>query len=211
MRSEYVAALATVGFLTFVAVAGPKIGSPTSDGHAPSSRWSVTRQRHRYQQHQSRLSANSGTVTPTTALPTAPVTPATSTVPTVVGGTPFPTPVSLPTDLGKRFETPITPSLVMQDRAIQAATSDIGQTMASQASRTVTQYVLFSDDNYYKQDPSTGQKTYFYQRLPVWIVTFEGLNIPSQGRPDSPTTYNHEYNVVVDATTGQAIQEFTYR
>jgi hypothetical protein len=43
--------------------------------------------------------------------------------------------------------------------------------------------------------------------LPVWVVSYEGLTIPSSdGR-----TVNHEQNVVFDAASGQWLLMFTYR
>lgn len=50
----------------------------------------------------------------------------------------------------------------------------------------------------------------------VWLVTFEGLNIesngaaPRPGQPPFPIYVNHEINVV-NAATGQYIMAFTYR
>jgi hypothetical protein len=45
----------------------------------------------------------------------------------------------------------------------------------------------------------------------VWIISYEGVEIPSAGGPDSPHTTAHEYNVVIDATTGDYIMAFVYQ
>ena len=45
----------------------------------------------------------------------------------------------------------------------------------------------------------------------VWIISYEGLEIPSSGPPNSEHHIAHEYNVVIDATTGAYIMGFVYR
>jgi hypothetical protein len=45
----------------------------------------------------------------------------------------------------------------------------------------------------------------------VWIISYEGLEIPSSGPPNSEHHIAHEYNVVIDATTGAYIMGFIYR
>ena len=45
----------------------------------------------------------------------------------------------------------------------------------------------------------------------VWIISFEGLEIPSSGPPGSEHHIAHEYNVVIDATTGAYVMGFVYR
>lgn len=42
-------------------------------------------------------------------------------------------------------------------------------------------------------------------KIPVWIVTYGGLNIPGKGKTDSVITEN---NVVIDATTGEFLFGF---
>ncbi len=45
----------------------------------------------------------------------------------------------------------------------------------------------------------------------VWIISYEGVDIPSAGGPNTPRSTSHEYNVVIDATTGDYIMAFTYQ
>ncbi len=45
----------------------------------------------------------------------------------------------------------------------------------------------------------------------VWVVSYEGVKIFSQGPPDGEHHAAHEYNVVIDATTGAYIMGFIYR
>jgi hypothetical protein len=45
----------------------------------------------------------------------------------------------------------------------------------------------------------------------VWIISYQGLEIPSSGPPGSEHYIAHEYNVVIDATTGAYVMGFVYR
>ena len=45
----------------------------------------------------------------------------------------------------------------------------------------------------------------------VWIISCEGVHIPSSGPPESTHTVAHEYNVVINAMTGDYIMGFVYR
>lgn len=45
----------------------------------------------------------------------------------------------------------------------------------------------------------------------VWIVSFQGIETVSSGPPGSDHHIAHEYNVVIDATTGEFIIGFVYR
>ena len=45
----------------------------------------------------------------------------------------------------------------------------------------------------------------------VWIISYEGVNIPSSGPPNSPHSVAHEYNVVIDATTGAYMMAFVFQ
>lgn len=45
----------------------------------------------------------------------------------------------------------------------------------------------------------------------VWIVSFQGIETISSGTPGSRHHVAHEYNVVIDAATGQFVMGFVYR
>ena len=112
-----------------------------------------------------------------------------------------------PTEIGIRYETPNVASTITEDQAIQAAKARIGL-LADQATSIATRYVLFSDDQHVTTD-ATGQKHFVCQRVPAWVVTFTGVNLPSRG--GEPVTFNHEVNVVIDARTGEYVHLFSYR
>jgi len=87
---------------------------------------------------------------------------ATATVPPVAGtpatGATELAPAALTDALGIRYETPTAPPLIAQDTVLHSAATMM-PAMASHATQTVSQYVLFSDDDYYRTD-SAGQKHY---------------------------------------------------
>ena len=112
-----------------------------------------------------------------------------------------------PAEIGIRYETPNVPSVITEAQAIQAA-RDRKPGLADQATSAVTHYVLFSNDQYFTTDV-TGQKRFVWQRVPAWVVTFTGVNLPSRG--GDPVTSNQEVNVVIDARTGEYLQLFSYR
>jgi hypothetical protein len=45
----------------------------------------------------------------------------------------------------------------------------------------------------------------------VWIISYEGVEIPSSGPPGGKQAIAHEYNVVINATTGDYIMAFVYQ
>lgn len=51
-----------------------------------------------------------------------------------------------------------------------------------------------------------------YEGVPVWVVTFEGMCIPISGPPGTaPGCAGNEWNVVINADTGEYIQGFSDR
>jgi hypothetical protein len=124
-----------------------------------------------------------------------------------------------PTGIGIRYD-PIdavsAAESVSQDKAIAAALSWLALPANLQASaRIETRLVLFTNENQYRLD-SSGNKRYEVWRVPAWVVTISGIDIPSYGgvprrHIHRQMTFNHEMNVVIDARTGQYLQAFTYR
>jgi hypothetical protein len=114
----------------------------------------------------------------------------------------------------------LTPPAVTREQAIQIATKNAAVPVAK-ASEIKARYVLFSDNDM-GEDTSIGDDfsvRLFYQNVPAWVVTFCGLDIPGQGpsrfwhenHKDAPMPSNHEWNVVLDAKTGDYIEEFAFR
>lgn len=96
---------------------------------------------------------------------------------------------------------------VAEAEALAAARDFAPYDAADNATSVTTQYVLFSKDDYYDVRPD-GKRDYKYQDRPVWLVTYAGIYVPSHGGNPSHKT---EFNVVVDAETGQALFGYSYR
>ncbi|MEW5829857.1 MAG: hypothetical protein AB1846_13275 [Chloroflexota bacterium] len=110
--------------------------------------------------------------------------------------------------IGISYEQPVTPPSISQIEAIKVAKRKLGY-VAKQADEILANYVLFSDDQYYSED-ETGQKIYRFQNVPAWVITFRGVSYNiARGRGGNPT--NTEVHVVIDATTGEYMELFTYR
>ena len=45
----------------------------------------------------------------------------------------------------------------------------------------------------------------------VWLISYEGVEIPSSGPPGSEHHISHEYSVAINAITGAYVMGFTYR
>ncbi len=108
---------------------------------------------------------------------------------------------------GIRYGHPTSPPKISKEQAIQIVKA-MNPELANEATQINAQYVLFSDDNYYRVD-AQGQNHYFFQNVPAWVISFEGLNLGSHGPP--PIKFNHELNVAINAQTGEYMEEFSYR
>jgi hypothetical protein len=53
-----------------------------------------------------------------------------------------------------------------------------------------------------------GTKSFIPKAIPAYVVTISGLHIESLGPGGA---VNHEYDVVVNASNGDVIKEFSYR
>lgn len=101
--------------------------------------------------------------------------------------------------------------------AIEAANEVTGY--ADIASGIHAEYHVISSDTFYTEGFSKEAKTAnpklltseFVKETPVWIVSFEGLNIHRSGKSGNKEYVLTEDNIVVDATTGQVLFGFKYR
>ncbi|QSO52863.1 hypothetical protein JZ785_02735 [Alicyclobacillus curvatus] len=78
---------------------------------------------------------------------------------------------------------------------------------ATEAKQVFVEYQLVTDTA--TEVPHFG----FLHRVPCYIVSYEGLHLPShQSTPGGPTAPGHtEVNFVIDANTGQPLVSFDYR
>ncbi|MWV43647.1 hypothetical protein GRF59_08360 [Paenibacillus sp. HJL G12] len=101
--------------------------------------------------------------------------------------------------------------------AIEAANKITGY--ADVASSIHAEYHVISSDSFYTEGFSKEAKTAnpklvtseLIKDTPVWIVSFEGLNIHRSGKKGNKDYVMTEDNIVVDATTGQVLFGFKYR
>jgi hypothetical protein len=90
-----------------------------------------------------------------------------------------------------------------------ARANGFSQIPPDQASRVEAKLYLFSDSHYGPIDDK-GQVTPLYQNKLVWVVTYTGA-VYSSGPVGAKRQINTEYNVVIDAVTGEYLEGFTYR
>jgi hypothetical protein len=105
---------------------------------------------------------------------------------------------------------------VTMDQAINAAMTDSPAVGFASGSghllpnvQAVAQYGVFTDPGYGPKLAS-GKVQPILENRPVWIVTFSGLSIPQSG-PQPGAAFHREFNVVIDAATGQYVRGFSYR
>ncbi len=111
--------------------------------------------------------------------------------------------------IGKRYGVPgpgVQPA-ISRERALELA-REWSPALAAQATSISAQFVLFSDDRYGAEDEYGNKLTPIYQNVPAWVVTFNGVQIPSMM---PPLSYNSEMNVVFNATTGEYLEAFSYK
>ncbi|MCD9022086.1 PepSY domain-containing protein [Cohnella silvisoli] len=74
---------------------------------------------------------------------------------------------------------------------------------------TNNQFALFSDAAKEK-NPKLNEEG-FLKDTPVYIVTFKGITKKGHALRGQEPVVNHEFNVVVDANSGEVLYAFTYR
>lgn len=123
-----------------------------------------------------------------------------------------------PETMGIRYGAPkvdFKPAISME-KAIEIAKGRVGWPLEPLAVEKNIQIganlVLFSDDEYYTEN-ERGEKKYFYQDIPAWVVTFSNIKFytPSGGRGNDGPTYNTEINVAIDAVTGNVLEDYSYK
>ncbi|MFC4767871.1 hypothetical protein [Effusibacillus consociatus] len=121
-------------------------------------------------------------------------------------------------EMDMKLELSVSPAPIDEDAAIESAKATFGglvvgakQVKVEYHMLTNKSFQLFSEEAIQK-NPSL--KTKGIDRLPVYIVTFKGVEIEQSGpkkQTESPKGKHSELNVVVDATTGVALKAFSYR
>jgi hypothetical protein len=124
-----------------------------------------------------------------------------------------------PDALGMHYTAPSTaasPKITME-QAIQVANKNSFVTVDGASTVIRARYVIFSDDVRGTADKigDDASVRLNYQNVPAWVVTYCGLSIPPAFRRGVPTptkiNYAHEWNVVINAETGEYMEEFSFR
>lgn len=116
------------------------------------------------------------------------------------------------------LEKPDSAAIITSDTAIQNA-SDTFPGWAHDAKEINAEYQLITNHSFrgFSQEaldhnPHLKQLGYM-DKLPVYIVTFKGMSyyahVPAKSNGVVPV--HHEYNVIVDATSGEPLMGFSYR
>lgn len=108
-------------------------------------------------------------------------------------------------------------SIITKEQAIESANTEAGSwvTQAKKISvlkskMTYKNFTLFSEETL-NANPDLKAKGYI-DNLPVWIVSYQGLNLPPKGGSLTiQAKPNTEYNVVVDAVSGKPLVAYRYR
>lgn len=108
-----------------------------------------------------------------------------------------------PAALGIRYGEPLSLPSISQAKAIGIAKFWAG-TKAERAVEIDAKYVLFSDDQYYTVD-IRGQINNKFQDVPAWVITFKGVDTLTRRG-----LLKMDLNVVVNALTGEYMEEFDY-
>lgn len=99
-----------------------------------------------------------------------------------------------------------------EQQAIARAKEIIGTAFnADKATSIKAVYTLFTDN----ETPKLPEKDVLLKNLPVWIITFDGLNIQRHGpRPkgeEPGTAMNTQMHVIIDANTGEELIMLSYK
>ena len=116
-----------------------------------------------------------------------------------------------PSDVGISFTHGSSPAAgtVSEDSAIQIANL-MGQGLLASGAHLSAQYGTLTDVQYADIDPNTHVRTPRIVNRKVWLVTYSGAKMEANG-PGGGTSTNSEFNVVVDAITGQYLEGYSYR
>ncbi len=129
------------------------------------------------------------------------------------GQVPIPTWTPGEPDYDMIYDKPTKPPLITKAEAIAAA--DEADYSAPGAPYVSARYELLTEvpaNAYEWQLEQAGLDKLHpdgFVKIPVWVVSCEGLHMPSMG--DNPPTYNSELNVVVSAENGKVLFSYTFR
>lgn len=121
--------------------------------------------------------------------------------------------------LGITYSTPSTAPAITEAEAIAIAQQAFAAEPASAGASVLVEarYVLFTE----AAPPEHPENLAVLTNVPAWVVTFKNVKVPTSGGPRyraeeqaqiaPPVCENTEWNVVIDAQTGEVLRGFTYR
>ncbi len=104
-------------------------------------------------------------------------------------------------------------SAVAQSRALEAAQAQVGSRFSDQHPVVESKLYLFTDSEYGPTDANGKIQPLYMNRL-VWVVSYEGINFYGSSGPRGQTIDKRpftEFNVVIDATTGEVLEAYSYQ
>lgn len=120
--------------------------------------------------------------------------------------------------MGITIENTSTAPTITPQEAAETASNECAN-YASQATNIAVEYYEFTDPNMRMFSPAAMEKNQslaangYLLDTPCYIVSFKGITKPAIVPPDfkGNPPVNHEYNLVIDANSGEPLFGFTYR
>ena len=117
-----------------------------------------------------------------------------------------------PLDPAKLNASGITQTILTRDQAIDIANKQYPDLQNTKGLIGITANVGRLSNPLLQSNAQAGEKvdpTFLNPRL-VWIVTYAGVYSQSAGGPNSPHATSNEFDVVLDATTGEQLMAFVW-
>jgi peptidase YpeB-like protein len=117
-----------------------------------------------------------------------------------------------PLDPAKLNASGITQTVLTRDQAIAIANNQFPNLQETKSLIGITANLGKLSNSLLRSSAQAGEKvdpTFLNPRL-VWIVTYVGVNSQSVGSPNGPQATSNEFDVVVDATTGEQLMTFVW-
>jgi hypothetical protein len=117
-----------------------------------------------------------------------------------------------PVDPSNLNASGITQTILTSDKVIGIANSQFPDLQGTKSLIGITANLGKLSNQQLQSSAQAGEKvdpTFLNPRL-VWIVTYVGVNSQSVGSPNGPHATSNEFDVVLDATTGEQLMTFVW-
>ncbi len=102
-------------------------------------------------------------------------------------------------------------SAIAESRAIAAAQAYAGERFANRAPTIEAKLYLFTDSQYGSVDEKSQQVHPTYENKLAWVIAYKGISFLGSAGPrgyDKEKRPYTEFNVVIDATTGEVLEAY---